>query len=58
MLSLAQYEQTLERLRRLEKLCVRAADALEEEFGSPLDPDYGISGPIHELISELRKAAL
>ena len=42
---------------RLRALCVRAADALEEEFGSPTDPAYGVKGPIHELIAELRKAA-
>jgi hypothetical protein len=38
-------------------LLKRAADALEEEFGSPNDPAYGIKGPVHELITELRKAA-
>jgi hypothetical protein len=38
-------------------LLKRAADALEEEFGSPNDPAYGIKGPVHELIIELRKAA-
>jgi chromosome segregation ATPase len=41
----------------LKSLLTRAADALEEEFGSPSDPAYGIKGPVHELISELRKAA-
>jgi hypothetical protein len=38
-------------------LLTRAADALQEEFGSPNDPAYGIKGPVHELITELRKAA-
>jgi hypothetical protein len=42
-------------IEQLKKLCVRAADALEEEFGSPEDPAYGIKGPIHELIAELRR---
>jgi hypothetical protein len=43
-------------IERLKVLCARAADALEEEFGSPGDPNYGVRGPVHELISELRKA--
>jgi hypothetical protein len=54
LLTLAEYQETLERLRRLERLCVRAADALEEEFGP------GIKYPDREpwkLITELRKAA-
>jgi hypothetical protein len=38
-------------------LCARAANALEEEFGPPNDPAYGIKGPVHKLIGELRKAA-
>jgi hypothetical protein len=38
-------------------LLVRAAEALEEEFGVPNDPAYGVKGPVHELITELRKAA-
>lgn len=38
-------------------LCAQAADALEEEFGDSFDPAYGVKGPIHELITELRKAA-
>jgi len=44
-------------IKFLKDLCLRAADALEEEFGSPTRPGYGIKGPIHNLISELRKAA-
>jgi hypothetical protein len=43
--------------RKLRALLTRAAAALEEEFGSPNDPAYGIKGPVHELIIELRKAA-
>jgi hypothetical protein len=39
------------------QLLTRAADALEEEFGAPNDPAYGVRGPVHELIAELRKAA-
>jgi hypothetical protein len=38
-------------------LLARAADALEEEFGSPDAPEYGVKGPVHELIADLRKAA-
>jgi hypothetical protein len=38
-------------------LLTRAADALEDEFGSPDAPEYGVKGPVHELIAELRKAA-
>jgi hypothetical protein len=38
-------------------LCARAAEALEEEFGSCEEPSYGVKGPIHELIAELRHAA-
>jgi hypothetical protein len=41
----------------LKALLTRAADALEEEFGPPNDPAYGIKGPVHELIAELRKAS-
>jgi hypothetical protein len=41
----------------LAKLCICAADILEEEFGSPTEPSYGVKGPVHELIAELRKAA-
>jgi hypothetical protein len=47
----------LKEIERLRALVGRAADALEEEFGSPSDPAYGIKGPVHELIAELRKAA-
>jgi uncharacterized small protein (DUF1192 family) len=43
-------------IERLKALCARAADALQEEFGPPEDPDYGVRGPVHELIAELRKA--
>ena len=42
------YEADLERLRRLEKLCRQAADALEDNMNVNLD---------RELIAELRKAA-
>jgi hypothetical protein len=42
----------------LAKLCICAADILEEEeFGSPTEPSYGVKGPVHELIAELRRAA-
>jgi len=41
----------------LRSLCARAADALEEEFGSPILPAYGVRGPVHDLIAELRKAS-
>jgi protein subunit release factor A len=44
-------------IAQLKSLLTRAAEALEDEFGSPNDPAYGIKGPVHELISELRKAA-
>jgi DNA repair exonuclease SbcCD ATPase subunit len=44
-------------IERLKTLLTRAADALEEEFGSPDAPEYGVKGPVHELIAELRKAA-
>jgi hypothetical protein len=40
----------------IKALLIRAADALESEFGSPSEPDYGIRGPVHELIAEMRKA--
>jgi hypothetical protein len=49
-------EEALEH-EELKALCARAAEALEEEFGTLAEPAYGIKGPIHELISELRKAA-
>ena len=52
-----QITELLIRLHKLEDLCILAADALEEEFGSLADPAYGVKGPIHELIAELRKAA-
>jgi hypothetical protein len=55
-LLLKEKEQDAE-IERLKELCARAADALEEEFGPPEDPDYGVKGPVHELIAELRKAA-
>jgi uncharacterized small protein (DUF1192 family) len=29
----------------------------QEEFGSPTEPSYGVKGPVHELIAELRRAA-
>jgi len=44
-------------IKFLKDLCLQAADALEEEFGPPTDPAYGVKGPIHQLIAELRKAA-
>ena len=50
LLSLAEYKKTLERLRQLEKLCARAAEALE--ISKPRD-----SLVYNELIAELRKAA-
>jgi hypothetical protein len=49
-------ERELE-IRGLKELCRRAAEALEEEFGPLDDPAYGMKGPIHELIAQLRKAA-
>jgi hypothetical protein len=45
------------KLEVMKALLIRAADALEEEFGSPDAPEYGVKGPVHELIAELRKAA-
>jgi hypothetical protein len=45
------------RVERLKILLTRAADALEEEFGPPENPAYGIKKPIHELIADLRKEA-
>ena len=56
LLTLAEYRETLERLRRLEKLCARAADALEawhEDSELPFDS----LRREEELIAELRKAA-
>jgi hypothetical protein len=49
--------RALEELALVKALCGRASDALEDEFGTPENPAYGIEGPIHELITELRKAA-
>jgi hypothetical protein len=47
----------MDEIKRLKKLLTHAADALEDEFGDPSDPAYGIKGLMHELIAELRKAA-
>jgi hypothetical protein len=44
-------------IQRIKALCARAAGVMEEEFGPPNDPAYGVKGPVHELIAELRKAA-
>ena len=54
LLPLAEYKETLERLRQLEKLCARAAEALEQfDLGKAhLGPC-----PVCKLIAELRKAA-
>jgi len=49
------YDRLDEKCADLKELLTRAADALEDAFGSPVDPDYGIKGPVHELIEELRK---
>jgi hypothetical protein len=58
---LGHLEEALQRqdnaIIELKALLARAADALEEEFGSANDPAYGIKGPVHELIIDLRKAA-
>ena len=51
------YNQADRECAILRKLCAQAAEALEEEFGSPEDPAYGFKGPVHELIVELRKVA-
>jgi hypothetical protein len=45
-------------INRLEDLCSRAADALEEIYGEPYHPDLGGRKPYWELIAQLRKAAI
>jgi hypothetical protein len=51
LLTLEEYQETLERLKRLEGLCVRAAEALT--VFNEVYPQQNRS----ELIAELRKAA-
>jgi len=51
------YNQADRECAILRKLCAQAADALEDEFGSPDNPAYGVKGPVHQLIISLRKAA-
>jgi hypothetical protein len=57
LLTLEEYKETLERLKRLEALCVRAADALDYQLEfinrHCCDGYPSASG----LIAELRKAA-
>jgi hypothetical protein len=49
LLTLEEYQETLERVKRLEKLCVRAAEALEDWVN--------LNGTeTQQLIAELRKA--
>jgi len=63
LLPLAEYKETLERLRRLEKLCARAADALDvmTQFllisDVPLEWEENKRRENRKLIDELRKAA-
>jgi len=52
-----QIDELTDRIAVLTELCQRAADALEEEFGAPLSPAYGMKGPVHDLITQLRKTA-
>ena len=52
-----QIDELTDRIAVLTALCTRAADALEDEFGSPISPTYGIKGPVHDLITQLRKTA-
>jgi len=51
------YIEACEEIERLKALCACAADALEDEFGSPENPAYGVKGPVHQLIISLKKAA-
>ena len=56
LLTLEEYKETLERLRRLEKLCARAADALEA-WHEDSELTFDSLRREEELIAELRKAA-
>ena len=53
LLPLAEYKETLERLKRLEALCTRAADALEWCREEHLTQNCGNV----DLIDDLRRAA-
>jgi hypothetical protein len=55
--ALSSLDVALNQIKEQKEILTRAADALEEEFGPSNDPAYGVKGPVHELIAELRKAA-
>jgi hypothetical protein len=56
LLTLAEYQETLERLQRLERLCVRAADALQDLDRFAFYCWSCRNEKLPELIAELRKA--
>jgi hypothetical protein len=58
LLSLAEYQQTLERVQRLEALCARAADALE--YQQRFIHEHCCDGypNVSDLIAQLRERRL